>query len=492
MKTKTYTTIAFIMIFNLVVSQTIDSSYGTNGRVVSELSPGVDALNAMALQTDGKIVGLGFANNKLTLVRYQTNGTLDTLFGHQGIVLTNFTSNFFSPYDIVLQTDGKIIILAANSSTMMLARYTTNGILDTSFGVNGIADINEILTSGPYCSSMELLPDGKIIVTGSISFHTIFIIKYNSNRDLDTTFGTNGYTTTSLPTDSYIISSEDLCIQTDGNILLAVSLTNTSGYEDFSIFKYTSNGILDTDFGNEGFVKTDIGGIMVTDTPSTIKLQPNGKILLSGTSNLSFVVVRYNSDGSLDTTFNSTGIATTNVGGAYRMCSHMLIEPDGKIILAGYIGDDFGSTRYNLDGSIDPSYGNNGIYKIDFGTSYDYSNSIIRQSDGKFVMGGWTSFFCSNRAFGLIRFSSNALKLEDYNRDNSLKVYPNPTNSIINIQSDFTINTIELYDIQGRILSTSLENSNDVNFDISKRQNGLYFLKIKTEKGIKVVKIVKE
>jgi hypothetical protein len=73
-----------------------------------------------------------------------------------------------------------------------------------------------------------------------------------------------------------------------------------------------------------------------------------------------------------------------------------------------------------------------------------------------------------------------------------LKVYPNPTNSIINIQSDFTINTIELYDIQGRILSTSLENSNDVNFDISKRQNGLYFLKIKTEKGIKVVKIVKE
>jgi uncharacterized delta-60 repeat protein len=480
------------MIFNNAVSQTIDSSFGKNGIVITELSQGVDALHAMALQPDGKIIASGFSNSRLTLVRYNTTGLLDSAFGTNGIVNTSFVCGFGSTYNVSLQANGKIVLLGMNSSTMLLTRYNNNGTLDRSFGMDGIANITQSI-AGSYCSSMKLLANDKIIVTGSIGIDSIFLIKYNTNGDLDASFGTQGFIKTIIPTGYTSITAGELCIESDGSILVAANIASQpGGYANFCFLKYHSNGTVNTNFGSNGFVVFETGGINMSGFPAPIQLQKDGKILLAATANTNFVIARFNRDGSLDNTFNATGIAATNVGGIYRKCADMIIEPNGKIVLAGFIGDDFGSIRVNKDGTLDSSYGTNGIFKIDFGSSYDYGNVIIRQPDNKFVMGGWSSFFCSNRAFGLIRFSASPSEPEEPVIANDISVFPNPSASLINIASKSVLASIALYDTQGRVLLYRKENSNTAIVDISGQQRGVYFLKIYYEGGSKTKKVVKE
>jgi uncharacterized delta-60 repeat protein len=418
--------IVSILIFNKAFSQIVDSSFGTNGIVVTDLTLNVDALHAMKLQPDGKIIATGFSNNKLTLVRYKPNGLLDAAFGINGIAATNFSCNFSSPYEVSLLPDGKMLLLCANASSMLLTRHNANGSLDSSFGENGIANISQAVP-GAYCSGMSAVADNKIIVAGSISYDSIFLIKYNADGHIDVSFGNQGYVKTRMPEGYSNIIAEDFCVQTNGDIFFAGNVGNeTTGYADFFLCKINANGTLNQGFGNAGFKVTDVDGAFVNDYLGSIEPGPAGKLLLSGASNTNFILAMYNIDGTLDTAFGTKGITRVNVGGIYRKCADMVIEPNGKIVLAGYIGDDFGSVRINVNGVIDSSYGTNGIFRIDFGNSYDYSNVIIRQPDDKFVMGGWTSFFCADRAFALIRFSASSTAL--YWTGNVSDVWENPLN----------------------------------------------------------------
>lgn len=414
------------VIFNQAVSQIIDSSFGNNGIVVTDLSLNVDALHAMKLQPDGKIIATGFSNSKLTLVRYKPNGFLDSAFGINGIAATNFSCNFGSPYEVSLLPNGKMLLLCANASSMLLTRHNANGSLDSSFGENGIANISQKVPMA-YCTGMSAVADNKIIVAGSISYDSIFLIKYSADGHIDVAFGNQGHVKTKMPEGYTNITAEDFCVQKDGSIFLAGNVGNpTTAYYDFFLCKFNANGILDQSFGKGGFEVTDVDGINVNDYLGNIEPGSAGKLLLAGASNTNFILVMYNIDGTLDTTFGTKGITRVNVGGIYRKCADMVIEPNGKIVLAGYIGDDFGSVRINVNGVIDSSYGTNGIFRIDFGNSYDYSNVIIRQPDDKFVMGGWTSFFCADRAFGLIRFSASPTAL--YWTGNVSDVWENPLN----------------------------------------------------------------
>lgn len=414
-----------IVVFNPVFSQIIDSSFGTNGIVVTDLSLNVDALHAMKLLPDGNIIATGFSNNKLTLVRYKPNGLLDSAFGVNGITATNFSCNFSSPYEISLLPSGKILLLCANGSSMLLTRHNANGSLDSSFGENGITNISLQVPSA-YCSGMSVVAD-KIIVAGYTGYDSILLIKYSTDGRIDSAFGNHGHVKSKMPEGYTNITAEDFCVQTDGSIFLAGNIGNpTTAYYDFFLCKFNANGTLDQSFGIDGFVVTDIDGVNVNDYAGSIELGPPGKLLLSGASNTNFILAMYNIDGTLDTTFGIRGITRVNVGDIYRKCADMVVEPNGKIVLAGYIGDDFGSVRINMDGVIDSSYGTNGVLRTDFGSSYDYSNVIIRQPDDKFVMGGWTSFFCADRAFALIRFSASSTTL--YWTGNVSDVWENPLN----------------------------------------------------------------
>lgn len=227
------------------------------------------------------------------------------------------------------------------------------------------------------------------------------------------------------------------------------------------------------------------------DYTESVAVQPDGKIVVGGTSNFKFAVVRYDQNGNLDTSFNTTGIAVTTVGSS-SFCTDMYLDTNGKILLAGNIIHDFGCIRYNTDGTVDSAFGTNGKYSIDFGgSSYDYGRALARQADGKFVIGGMTSFMCSNRAFALTRFSIPNLSVAESEKL-TVTIYPNPTYDCVTIASKNTMKSVAFYTISGQLVAYQQVNDLNARIEVSHLSRGLYLAKINTDAGVVTHKITKE
>jgi uncharacterized delta-60 repeat protein len=400
----------------------LDPAFGQNGIVTTAINvtPTGIAYSAV-IQSDGKIVAAGFAsngsNNDFALVRYNSNGSLDNTFGTNGIVTTPVGTSGDIAYSIAIQSDDKIVAAGyaggGSNSEFALVRYNSNGSLDNTFGTNGIVT-TPVGTGGDEASSVSIQSDGKIVVAGSSwngSNYDFAVVRYNSDGSLDNTFGTNGIVTTPVGTSADIARS--VAIQSDGKIVAAGHINNGSN-DDFALVRYNSNGSLDNTFGTNGIVTTLVG--TSNDRAYSIAIQSDGKIAAAGyswnVSDIDFAVVRYNSNGSLDITFGSNGIVTTPVGSSVDIAYSIAIQSDGKIIAAGYslnIGNnDFAVVRYNSNGFLDNTFGINGIIttSVYVGSSGDIARSVAIQSDGKIVAAGYAGGQ-SVYDFALVRYNSN-------------------------------------------------------------------------------------
>ena len=225
--------------------------------------------------------------------------------------------------------------------------------------------------------------------------------------DLDTSFDSDGKVTTEVgSTDDF---ARSVAIQSDGKIVAAGFSSNGSDW-DFALVRYNTDGSLDTSFDSDGKVTTAIGS--GDDHAVSVAIQSDGKIVAAGYSNGSnwdFALVRYNTDGSLDTNFDSDGKVTTAIGGGADYAVSVAIQSDGKIVAAGYSNGsnfDFALVRYNTDGSLDTSFDSDGKVTTDFGSGSDYGSSVTIQSDGKIVAAGGSSNG-SNRDFALVRYNTD-------------------------------------------------------------------------------------
>jgi uncharacterized delta-60 repeat protein/LPXTG-motif cell wall-anchored protein len=335
---------------NGTLDEDFDGDTGTgNGKVTTDIS-GVDFGFSVAIQQDGKILVAGYTSiggsDDFALVRYNTNGTLDTSFDSDGIVTTNLGGNGYG-YSVAIQQDGKILVAGDTGGDFALVRYNTNGTLDTSFdGVtgtgNGIVTTN--LGGNDYGNSVAIQPDGKILVTGRTD-NLIALVRYNDDGTLDTSFegvtGTgNGIVKTLIGGSA---AGNSVAIQQDGKILVA-GQTQINGSTDYALVRYNTNGTLDNSFDTDGKVTAHLGGI---DRGHSVAIQQDGKILVVGYTENRFGLLRVNSDGTRDTSFGSAGIVfTAFVGSAARSVA---IQPDGKILVAGYSYTDpfsFAVARY--------------------------------------------------------------------------------------------------------------------------------------------------
>ncbi|TAN65962.1 MAG: hypothetical protein EPN17_15030 [Methylobacter sp.] len=352
---------------------------------------GTDRGNSVVVQVDGKILlggysyscwyGWGFA-----LVRYNSDGSLDTGFDGDGKITTDSGSG----NSVTVQADGKIL-LGGSGNDFALVRYNSDGSLDTGFDKDGKVTTN-LGGTADVGQSVAVQADGKIILGGlSTNYSSYFdfaLVRYNSDGSLDTSFDRDGKVTTDMKGYGHSVS-----VQADGKILLC-------GYSyngvDFALVRYNSDGSLDTGFDGDGKVTTDLGG---TDYGSSVAVQADGKILLGGYSynnvNGDIALVRYNSDGSLDTSFGGDGKVTTDLGGE---ANSVVVQADGKILLAG----SYGVVRYNTDGSLDNSFDGDG--KV---TGLGYSvASVAVQVDGKILLGG-TRYSDGKYDFALARYNSD-------------------------------------------------------------------------------------
>jgi uncharacterized delta-60 repeat protein len=263
---------------------------------------------------------------------------------------------------------------------------------------------------------MTLQPDGKIVVAGttidSSGNRDFAVVRYNADGSLDTSFDVDGKVTTAIGQRD---EARSVTLQSDGKILVAgYSALIGSSLFDFALVRYNVDGSLDTSFDVDGKLTTAIG--TRGDFGESITLQPDGKILVAGYANDSsdnpdFAVVRYNVDGSLDTSFAGDGKLTTAIGSGSDESYSLALQADGKILVVGYsrIGttDDFAVVRYNADGSLDASFDSDGKLTIAVGSFEDVGRSITVQTDGRIVVAGYTTDSSDNRDFALVRYNAD-------------------------------------------------------------------------------------
>jgi uncharacterized delta-60 repeat protein len=346
-------------------------------------------------------------------------GDLDSRFGNAGVAVTDFSTTEDYSSAVKVQPDGKIIVAGYSGIYpdfhSALVRYTRNGRLDSTFGVGGKV-VATFDSSGDDLSAIVLQADGKIVAAGSIHGTAFLLARFNADGSVDQTFGNNGNVVTTFG--DHTAGAADLVLQADGKII-AVGVSGAGPYSelnDFALARYNADGSLDQSFGTGGKVITHFPGVFNTgSTATSVALQSDGNVVVGGfykneRTPHQFALTRYNSNGTLDSTFGQSGKVMTFVGAGDAFSFAIALESNGRIVLAGYSytqGHDFSLAGYNPDGTLDSTFGNGGFTATDFsGASDDIAYAMTMQSDGKLVVGGRTGqypFF----DFGVARYSSD-------------------------------------------------------------------------------------
>lgn len=336
-----------------------DGDFGSGGTVIAPIGNGNDSANAAALQpSDQKIVVAGSVDTPagldFALVRFNTDGSFDSSFGLGGKVVTDFFGKRDAANAVAIQSNGKILVAgtASNGSgdNAALARYNNDGSIDSSFGSNGKV-VTEFSRDNASITDIEIQSDGKIVVAGAVRSGggNFLVARYNGNGSLDTKFGQAGSVITDFD------NSDDvgirLAIQTDGKLILA---GYTGGFPDvdFALIRYDPNGSLDNTFGNAGKVITTITNS--ADVISDLSVLHDGKIVVGGqtmnANDADFALAKYLPSGAIDSSFGSNGIITTQIGPGNDYITALKLQADNKLVVTGGsfngVDNDFSVARY--------------------------------------------------------------------------------------------------------------------------------------------------
>ena len=287
----------------------------------------------------------------------------------------------------------------------MAGALAADGDLDASFGDGG--RVTTHIRLDDRVNALAVQPDGKIIAAGSAG-GLLTLARYNRDGTIDSTFGDGG-TVTHMGGAAF-----DVLIQPDGKIIAVGS------HSRVLLLRYNSDGSPDNSFGDAGQVTAHFG---VSTSGQAAALQPDGKIVVAGyvftfdfiPATHNFFSARYNPDGSIDASFGAGGkVITDFFNGSEDVAHAVCLQPDGKIITAGYtvstsvgntVGQDFAAVRHNPDGSLDTGFGTGGKVVTDVAVSLDFAHGAAVQGDGKIVLAGVARFFVGGLDFGIVRYN---------------------------------------------------------------------------------------
>jgi uncharacterized delta-60 repeat protein len=395
-----------------------DAGFGTAG--IALLVAGADDRGrAVIVAGDGSILAAGSAGNDLrrdlTVLRIDATGAFDTAFGDGGVVLTSTGYSWDEARGMTKDANGRLLVTGltkteTDATAMLLLRYLPDGTLDPAFGDGGAA---AFVPGGRFSAGEAVLttPGGQILVAGGsvvADFTWSFtLIRFDADGVVDPTFGDDGVVLTAIG--AGIDNAEDILLQVDGKIVLAGFARQASGSPAaFALARYLQDGTLDPSFGSGG----------ITTTPAAqgdlhaIDLQSDGKIVAFGWSftsgRISATVLRYSTDGALDTSFGTGGLAIVPIGSFNQVEDGLVLADDGIVAVgrARVPNDDFAVFKLLPDGGLDPSFGTGGIATTAVGTQNDTAFAVAVQTDGKLVVAGRSSeSFAMN--FALARYESN-------------------------------------------------------------------------------------
>lgn len=407
-----YISLSTQAIFLHCVPGVLDTTFGTNGVTTTSVGR-IDFITSCTVQPDNKIIVTGASNGftqRLVIARYTATGSLDTSFNTTGAnFLTVGTKN--QAQATTLQADGSILTCGStfqSKNNALIARFTASGPLDTTFNTMGF--VTASIGTGSIANSVKVQTDTNIVVAGGafVGQAVFALARFTASGALDGTFGTGGEVFTPIGIQAVI---NQIALQSDGKIV-AAGYAAEIGTTSFCVARYNTNGTLDTGFGSGGIVTTIIGS---ESRAYSVLIQPDNTILVAGYAIESgitkFALVRYNSNGTLDTTFNPTGstpgVVTTAI--QYKAeANSVILQADNKIIAGGCsFGDQatqFALARYTTAGALDSTFGTNGIVLttiplVNGEDSESRIKSLVLQSDGKIIATGY-----SNTNFALARY----------------------------------------------------------------------------------------
>jgi uncharacterized delta-60 repeat protein len=341
---------------------------------------------------------------------------------------------------ITLQSDGKILAVGGVGSLpvqIFVLRYNPNGTLDTTFDDDGVV-IKPVGITGE-ADSVAVQSDGKIVI-GGYTFNNLAqdfftFVRFNQDGSTDTSFGNSGVT---LADFGIIDFFGEVIIQPDGKILGIGSGDVSSNNPLLAMVRLNSNGSFDTSFDGDGRVTRQLPALL--DETSSIDLQKDGKIVVGGSNNENITAYRYNSNGSLDTTFGTNGLATTDLNNL-SYGSDIKVQTNGKIVVGGRVStgngatrDDFALVRLNSNGGLDSGFGNSGKVITPITAEEDQLANLAIQSDGKIMVVGCAGPG-SNKKAAIVRYlgdniSPNRVKFDfDGDGKSDISVFrPNGSN----------------------------------------------------------------
>jgi uncharacterized delta-60 repeat protein len=398
----------------------LDTTFSGDGRATADFGARGDFVAAVAVQADGKIVVAGTSawdtrDPKFALARFNPDGTLDATFSGDGKVTTNFTPREDGVYGVAIQPDGKIVAagdagLLSGNSRFAVARYNSDGTLDTTFGGDGKVT-TEVTARDDPVAGLAIQADGKIVLSGGAGANgsnpRIALARYNPDGTLDVSFSGDGKVITNVaPGREY---ANAVAVQADGSIV-AAGLANQPGTRmGFVLVRYTIDGSLDPSFSGDGKLTTNF--TPWHDSVQNLAIQPDGNIVAAGIarsgSNARFALARYTTSGALDTGFSGDGKLTTDFTSGFDGGWDVGLQADGKIVVAGEAagsGGRFAVARYATDGTLDATFGGGGKATANFTTRADFAYGLAVQADGNLVLAGGAGWGLANPKIALARF----------------------------------------------------------------------------------------
>jgi len=401
----------------------LDTSFDIDGMQVLSVSAGIDFINDMTLLDDGKILAVGSVNNHYGLMRFNSDLTLDTTFGTNGVTETNLGTNRHIN-TMIFDKQGRIIV----GGGTYLARYSVDGVLDTSFGSDALGNATGLIRNihVMQINDLAIQPDGKLLAMGrdNADFR---ITRYLQDGTVDPVFGNRNYNVGGRHANDF---GRGLTVRDDGDILLIGRGAQSTA---FSLQRINTYG------GKELQTRVDLPGD--NEFVNDILELPDGKILVIGSTGSSggkdFAVTRHHFDGTLDTTFATVGKLRIPVLNSADQGYRATLQPDGKILISGssYNGSnwDLSIARISYDGVLDATFAGDGTRGIpDFTGANDYGHAVLSMPDGKILIAGR-----SGNKISLIRllgdFNMNSTEAPTLNEINDLNVLEDAPQQTVNL-----------------------------------------------------------
>jgi len=397
----------------------LDPTFGQSGKVILDIAD-YDYGHAVAVDSQDRVIVAGSSSRPqtfgdITVARFLEDGKVDPSFGTEGVAWVDIEASGDDAYDVVIDDLGRIVVAGqttagASPNNFLVARFDSNGNLDEAFGSGGTV-VTDIDGLDNRAAALALDSQGRIVVVGTCEpvqpprIPDFCTVRYDEDGDLDQTFGIGGTVRTTFGPGTYEGASA-VAIDSDDRPVVVGAIHDDMGHDNVAQARYEEDGDLDPSFDEDGKLVSDLSGGAPpyhADFASSVAIDGQGRIVIAGGAQpdnatyYDFAVARYLADGSLDPSFDQDGIQTTAMYELGDRASDLAFDSAQRIVvvglrdLAGFGAPlDTAAARYLEDGSLDSAFGDSGKVLLDFGNAYESLASVAVDSRDRIVLAGWT------------------------------------------------------------------------------------------------------